>query len=128
MAVDFRQKLRGAAMKTPYGNTEGIILDTQDKVKRTGYRSTQDQIRELMRAGVRTQAYREEQYATPTGINARLYGELDPVVGSEKLLDYQERIKAKLQAKKKAEEEEQIAAQEEAKKAKETPPSEGGVT
>lgn len=103
----------------------GIILDRTNEVKRSGYRSANDQIMELTRSGMRLQMAREEQYAKPTGLVPRHYGEIDPVVGGEKT----EAIKDGLRERRaKAWEENQVKKAEEAAEAEETTPEGGGVT
>lgn len=63
---------------------EGIHLDQDDLVIRHGFRSKIDQIRELKMAGINLAQYREERYAEPTGINVRMYGDIDRTVFQDK--------------------------------------------
>lgn len=105
---------------------DGIVLDRTNEVKRAGYRSAQDQIMELTRAGQRLQAAREEKYSVPTGINPRHYGEIDQTVADDKTNALKESINEK--RKKAAEEAAERKAAEEAANQVQTPPEGGGVT
>ncbi|WNK15078.1 MAG: hypothetical protein [Microvirus sp.] len=87
---NWQKDLRGCLMTVD--ETGGLVLGRENIVKRAGYRSTQDQIYELMRSGQRLQTAREEAYNKPTGILPRLYGEIDRTVASEKLESTKQQI------------------------------------
>lgn len=113
---------------------DGIVLDRENNVKRSGYRSAVDQIAELNRAGMRLMAAREEQYSKPTGLMPRLYGEIDKTVAQEKVDGIKAQVKQRYQDRARKLEEEQAAKAAEEKAAEKpakptgTPPEEGGVT
>lgn len=108
----------------------GILLTRENEVERAGYRSAADQIYELTRAGKRLQEARQEQYAKPSGILPRHYGEIDTTVAKEKTEVIRETIrerKAKEWEEQQTKEAEKNQAEEPAKAEKPTP-EEGGVT
>lgn len=70
---------------------ELLPMNSDDTVERTGYRSPQQQIAELMNAGRRLISYRQEKY-WGTGLSdpkgepvARHYGELDRTIADRKI-------------------------------------------
>lgn len=124
IATDFRKKIRPNTMTTD--EQGGIVLTRENDVERAGYRSAADQIFELTRAGKRLQEARQEQYAKPSGMIPRHYGEIDQTVAKEKTDAIGETVatRAKERADKAAEEQ----AAKEAAKAEKPAPEGGGVT
>ena len=125
--TDRRKNLIGATFTSD--QFEGIVLGRENEVVRHGYRSAADQINELTRSGMQLQMSREDRYAQPTGINVRMYGEVDKTIAEEKMAA----LKINVQERKKKAAEEQAAEQERLQKEREpkskveTTP-EGGVT
>jgi len=127
--TDYRRKLRGNTMTTSeYG---GVVLGRENDVVRSGYRSAQDQIYELMRSGQRLQQAREERYAQPTGLSPRHYGEIDVTVAVEKVAYLKrqgEEKAAEKQAAKEAKAAEEAAKAETTKETPKPAAEGGGVT
>lgn len=103
---------------------EPLILDREDNVERTGYRTIAQSIQELMNAGRNLRAYREENYPIVEGQPGRHYGPLDRVDADRKIAQGR-RVADSLEQR--AENAQKAAAQQAAEAAK-TPPSSGKVS